>query len=380
LAVAATVTVVAMPEKPSAVPESSVVVRPEPMDSETFTVGSRLQAAGLRPAIELFEHAAAAVPLPRPPQPIVIADYGASTGHNSLAPISAALPVLRGRTRAEHSILVVHTDVPDNDFTAMFTTLAEDPDTYLHKDGATFASAVGRSFYSQIIPSNSVHLGWSSWAVQWLRRVPAPVPDHVQVTYSADDGVRAAYQKQAANDWHEFVAFRGRELCPGGYLVVLTMAVDEDGGFGYRPLLDALVDTLAELAAAGLLTEDETRRMCLPIVGRRESDFRAPFAPSGRLERLAIDHLEVFNAEDRFYNQFRVDHDAAAFAALWAGFVRASVFPTLAASLADGRRDPRTSEFSDRLEAGIADRLAAGPEPMQIPFAKLVLTKQRSGK
>lgn len=369
-----------MPEKPSTGPESSVVVRPEPVDSAKYTVSSRLQAAGLRPAIELFEQAAATVPIPRPPQPIVIADYGASTGHNSLAPISAALPVLRSRTRPEHSILVVHTDVPENNFTVMFETLADDPDTYLRKDAATFASAVGRSFYSQIIPSNSVHLGWSSWAVQWLSRVPAPVPDHVHVAYSADEGVRAAYAKQAALDWHEFVAFRGRELCPGGHLVVLTMALDEDGGFGYQHLLNALVDSLAELTAEGLLTEDEVRRMCLPTVGRSESDFRAPFAPSGRFERLAIEHLEIFDAQDRFYAQYQVDHDAKVFGALWAAFVRASVFPTLATALADGRRDPRSTEFFNRLEAGVAERLAAAPQQMQLPFAKLVLTKQRRTK
>jgi salicylate 1-O-methyltransferase len=369
-----------MPEKSSAVPESSVVVRPEPIDSEKYSVSSRLQAAGLRPAIALFEKAADTVPLPRQPQPIVIADYGASTGHNSLLPISAALPVLRSRTRPEHSILVVHTDVPDNNFTVMFETLADDPDTYLRKDAATFASAVGRSFYSQIIPSNSVHLGWSSWATQWLSRVPAPIPDHVQVSYSADDDLRAAYAKQAAHDWHEFVAFRGRELCPGGQLVVLTMALDEHGEFGYRPLLDALVETLSELTADGLLTKDEVRRMCLPTVGRREADFLAPFAPSGRFERLSVDHLEVFNAEDRFWMQYRVDHDASAFGALWAAFVRASIFPTLATALADGRTDPRSPQFFDRLETGIAERLAAAPEQMQIPFAKLVLSKQRRTK
>ena len=67
-----------------------------------YTASSRLQAAGLRPAIKLFEEAAAVVPLPRPPQPIVIADYGASTGHNSLLPVGAAIAVLRKRTRPEH--------------------------------------------------------------------------------------------------------------------------------------------------------------------------------------------------------------------------------------------------------------------------------------
>jgi salicylate 1-O-methyltransferase len=373
-------TVESMPKKPPAVPESSVVVRPEPMDSHTYTVSSRLQAAGLRPAIALFEQAADTVPIPRAPQPIVIADYGASTGHNSLLPISAALPVLRGRTRPEHSILVVHTDVPDNNFTVLFETLADDPDTYLHADGATFASAVGRSFYGQIIPSNSVHLGWSSWAIQWLSRVPAPIPDHVYAVYSADDDVRAAYARQAAYDWHEFVAFRGRELCPGGKLVVLTVAIDEDGEAGYRPLLGALVDTLDEMTADGFLTADEAHRMCVPIAARRKADFLAPFAPSGRFERLSIEHLEVFNAEDRFWTQYQIDHDATAFATLWTAFSRASIFPTLSTALAHGRDDPRSKQFVDRLEAGMIRRLAAAPEPMQIPLAKLVLTKQKTAK
>ena len=108
-------------------PESSVVVRPEPMESATYTQSSRLQAAGLLPAVTLFEQAAAEVPLPAPPQPVVIADYGAATGHNSLKPMSAAIDVLRRRTRHDHAILVAHSDVPDNDFTALFRTLNDDP-------------------------------------------------------------------------------------------------------------------------------------------------------------------------------------------------------------------------------------------------------------
>ncbi len=172
-------------------PESSIVVRPEPIESASYSASSRLQAAGLIGAMAIFEEAASVVPLPKPPQPIVIADYGASTGHNSLLPIGAAIAVLRKRTRADHSVLVVHTDVPDNDFTAMFRTLAEDPDSYVRKDPATFASAVGRSFFEQIMPSSSVNLGWSSWAIQWLSKVPAPIPDHIQVAYSSDESVRA---------------------------------------------------------------------------------------------------------------------------------------------------------------------------------------------
>ena len=188
--------------------------------------------------------------------------------------------------------------------------------------------------------------------------------------------MRAAYAKQAAHDWHEFVAFRGRELCPGGRLVVTTMAVGDDGEFGYRPLLSAMMDTLTELASDGLLTADEVSRMCVPTVGRRASDFAAPFAPSGRFERLEIEHLEVFDADDRFWGRYRIDSDARAFGARWAGFARASVFPTLSTALAGGAADPRAGELCDRLEAGIAERLHAAPEQMQIPLAHVVLMKR----
>ncbi len=360
-------------------PESSIVVRPQPMDSGTYTAASRLQAAGLRAAMAHFEQSAAVVPIPRSPHPIVIADYGAATGHNSLLPIGSAIAALRKRTRPEHSILVTHTDIPENDFTALFHTLTDDPDTYLNKDRATFASAVGRSFYRQILPSNSVNLAWSSWAIQWLGKVPAAVPDHVQVAYSRDESVRAAYARQAAHDWHEFVAFRGRELSPGGRLVVLTMALTDDGDFGYAPLLTAMVDTLAELATDGFLGVDEAGAMTIPTVGRREKDFLAPFAPSGRFEKLSVAHVDVFEAEDRFWNQYRIDHDAKAFGAQWAAFSRASVFPTLAAYLSGGLADPRRAQFFDRLEQGLVSRLAAAPEQMRIPLACLIIEKQSRG-
>jgi salicylate 1-O-methyltransferase len=367
--------VAAMPSSP----QSSVVVRPEPMESATYTSSSRLQAAGLLPAVALFAQAAEQVPLPELPQPIVIADYGSATGHNSLKPMSAAIQVLRRRTRQDHAIVVTHTDVPDNDFTALFRILAEDPDSYLHHDAASFPSAIGRSFYSQILPSNTVNLGWSSWAIQWLSRIPAGAPefaDHVQVAYSKNTEARAAYARQAAIDWNDFVAFRGRELCPDGRLVVLTMAVDEHGEFGYRAMNDALYATLNDLVSDGLLHRDELRRMTLPVYARDEKDFRAPFSPKGRFEGLTIEHLEIFNADDRFWARFQSDGDAEAFGAQWAAFARAALFPTLASALDGGAGNPRVPEFFAQLEAGIAQRLASSPEPMRIPLASLVLVKR----
>jgi hypothetical protein len=71
-----------------------------------YNRSSRVQAAGLSPAVPLFEHAARTVDLPVTPQPIVIADYGSSQGHNSRGPLAVAISVLRERVGSELGMFV----------------------------------------------------------------------------------------------------------------------------------------------------------------------------------------------------------------------------------------------------------------------------------
>ena len=195
--------------------EPSASVAPAPMAGHgVYNRSSRVQAAGLSPALPLLKRAARAAALA--PERVIIADYGSSQGHNSLHTMAVAIGALRERVGQGWARSVVHTDLPGNDFSAPFQTLADDPESYLRGDPAVFASAVGRSFYEQLLPAGSVTLGWSSWAVQWLSRVPAPIPDHLQVAFSRDPAVRTAYARQAAEDWRTFLTHRGRELHPGG--------------------------------------------------------------------------------------------------------------------------------------------------------------------
>ena len=147
-------------------PPDTSLVTPSPMEGEGgYNRSSQVQAAGLSPAVPMLEHAAKTVALPAGSQPIIIADYGSSEGHNSLLPLGTAITILRQRIGPNRAISVVHTDLPENDFSVLFETLNTDPNRYLRRDHAVFASAVGRSFYDQILPAGSVTLAWSSWAV-----------------------------------------------------------------------------------------------------------------------------------------------------------------------------------------------------------------------
>src|SRR4051812_49739622 len=125
--------------------DASSRVGPAPMEgSGAYNRSSRVQAGGLLPAVPLLEQSALRVALAQAPQTIVVADYGAAEGHNSLVPMAVGIGALRQRIGSERAISIVHTDLPGSDLAGLFQTLDSDPDSYLRLGAANFASAVGR--------------------------------------------------------------------------------------------------------------------------------------------------------------------------------------------------------------------------------------------
>jgi len=172
---------------------------------------------------------------------------------------------------------------------------------------------------------------------------------------------------------------RSRELCPGGRIVVITMATDDHGDFGYRPILDAIAGSLHDLVTDRVIREDELRRMVIPTFARTKAQFAEPFTTSGRSDDLSLQALEVFYGEDRIWKQFERDRDAHAFGTQWAAFSRASVFPTLAQALTGAANDPRRATFMDRLESAMVARLSSKPQAASIPLAQMVIVKAGAG-
>ena len=340
-----------------------------------YNRNSRVQQRGLIPGMRLLERAASAVDLPAAPQPIMIADYGCSGGRNSLAPVATAIEALRRRSQTP--ISVAHTDLPDNDFSALFDTLWNDPASYTAMP-AVFPMAIGRSFYHQLLPHDSVTLGWSSWSINWLSRPPAAITDHVQVSYSANRDTRSAYAHQAEADWRDFLIARGAEMRAGARLVVVLAAADDDGTAGYRPMFDAAWAGLCALVGEGLLDEGEAVQMGMPHFARNAAELAAPFG-DGQFAGLTLENLETFDNGDEFWEDYQSNDDAAGFGARWAGIFAAGAFPSLATGLRSGPDDTRTAAILDRLENEVAGRLAAAPERMRIPTTNVVLTKISNG-
>ena len=106
------------------------------------------------PGLERAARSAAAV---HGAEPVVIADLGAAGGRNELQPMTVAIETLRD-AGVTAPITVVHTDIPPNDFSALFETVEHDPDTYLRL-ADVYTLAAGRSFYGRIFPPESLTLG-----------------------------------------------------------------------------------------------------------------------------------------------------------------------------------------------------------------------------
>lgn len=103
------------------------------MAAGAYSRNSRIQAAGLAPGVALLRRAVGGVRLPERPLPVVIGDYGCSSGRNSLLPVGAAISELRHRTN--QPIGVVHTDLPDNDLSELFATLWQDQASHTSEAG-----------------------------------------------------------------------------------------------------------------------------------------------------------------------------------------------------------------------------------------------------
>ena len=351
---------------------TDVAIANKPMEGAGFyNRNSNLQAAGIELALPLLEEAARTVPLGGAADgPLVIADYGASQGRNSMRPMGVAIDILRDRAGPDRQIEVIHTDLPSNDFASLFTTLQDDSSSYLAGRSRVFPAAVGRSYFEPILPAGRVHLGWNTWTLHWLSRNPGEVSDHAWAMGSASESARQAVRRQLAQDWTSFLAARSAEMAPGAKLVSLAMGATPDV-HGWDWVIGELWQAATEMADEGLLSTAELSRFTVPAAGRTVADLQSPFA-AGSFFGLSLEHVEVVEAPDPFWDDFQQTGDAEELGRRWEGMLRAVSGQIASASFA-GRPDGEA--LSAELFRRLGARVTAAPQRHQ-HFVSVVVVRK----
>lgn len=340
---------------------------------------AKLPSNGAATALPILEKAIRDVELAPEDGPIVIADYGSSQGKNSQIPMRLAVQGLRKRNGSHRAISVFHIDQPANDFNSLFKVLEGDPDRYVADVPDVYPAAIGKSFYEKVLPPNTVHLAWSSYAAMWLSRIPMLIPDHFLAARS-NGTARAAFDDQAAEDWKAFLSLRARELRPGGRLVVVVPAIADDGSVGLEPLFDTSNAVLGEMVADGAITSEERARMTLGVHPNRERDRLVPFEKAGEFQQLTVEASQMSEVSDDAWEQFELDRDSDALATRRALFLRSVFVPSFVCALNPERAGNGVSRvaFADQLEQRLKRRLLSRPVEMRTLAHTILLAKRPS--
>jgi hypothetical protein len=323
-------------------------------------------------ALPYLEQAVQKLVLEQGDHSVVIADYGSSQGKNSLAPMRTAIKALRGRVGAERPIFVVHIDQAANDFNTLFKVLDRDPQRYSAEDANVFPSAIGRSFYENVLPREYVHLGWSSYAAVWLSRIPMRIPGHFMSLASTPE-VRKVFAAQAAQDWKLFLSLRSRELRAAGRLVVVLPAVNEEGVTGFEPLFRYANSALTEIVVEGTITEDECARMELGAYPRRRSELMAPFTAEGGFSGMTVEHCELFGLPDAAWTDYEHDQNKERLVDRHVGFFRSIFVPSLATAITDSRKQ---EVFASAISQKLKQRMIDQPVAFHSFVQTMVLAKE----
>jgi hypothetical protein len=280
--------------------------------------------------------------------------------------IALMLDRLTERIGCERDISVVHTDLPHCDYTSLFVTLETSPDSYRRGRPYAFASAIGHSFYDRLFPAGSLTLGWSSFALHWMSALPMPLREHIWPALASSDESKALAQVAAA-DWRNFLAHRAEELTPGGQLVLVIGAVDDNGATGPEPMMDLANDILRTLVTEGKLGAQAYAAMTIASRPRSRAEFTAPF-DKGDFAELSLEELVVAETPNAAMLRWRQTGDAAAFASDITGFFIAAFGPSLF-----GDNEPLRELFAKRFTAAIA----RAPGPIAKPLVTATLRVAR---
>lgn len=190
--------------------------------------------------------------------PWIIADFGSSYGQNSIQMMKIILECLRQRHKLYQIPLIIHLDLPTNNWTKFFQALTTEKS--LH------SFALGRSFYEQCLPADSLSIGFSHASLHYLSRRPCSIVHHCYIHF-AQACEREQFRQQAKCDLQIFIEHRARELRSGGVLILSIPSVNEQDEMGFHRYFH-LIYQCAQI----FFSDDQLEQFTLPFYLRSASE------------------------------------------------------------------------------------------------------------
>ena len=297
----------------------------EACDKVGANLAKKLQVQVERCVRAVVERTGASVPT------FSFCDFGSADGWTTAITAKTIVSQLK-ESSGPREVAVVLEDQKHNDFRPAFAQVTEalNGDT---GDINFVVSAVGRSFYSQCLPTGSLHFGTSNFSLHFLDadkpvgngelgysfgllRRQRDVSGKISALSGADQAQVEANQSKAAIDWEQFLLCRAKELCVGGRLLITSISSVpptnneyDRYSFVFRDAyeeLELLVNAVSGMVADGEIGEDELGSFVFCAHSRTVEEMQAPFVQADSLVGQA--GLQLIRAE-LMYGEYPNDID-----------------------------------------------------------------------
>jgi hypothetical protein len=317
--------------------------------------------------------------------PFRATDMGAADGGTSVDMWRQVLKEVR-RLVPSRPIEMVYTDLPRNDFSQVFRMIHGQTDiaSYYPEIDDLYVFASGTSFHQAILPSGSLHLGFSATASHYISKNPCNIANHVHMV-GATGRERQAYVEQGRIDWERMLLARTRELVPGGRLCLFNFGIDEAnrylGHTGGVSMFDTFSRLWAELADEGVIAADEFTNTNFPQAYRTVEQFVAPLTDTSNpvyRAGLRLEHVETRVVRCPYAEEFDRHGNAKEFARAYIPTLRSWSEPTFLSGLSSTRRPEERTRIIDTFFQRYEDLVADAPagHGMDYVYIYLVCAKE----
>ncbi|MEM9693806.1 MAG: SAM-dependent methyltransferase [Myxococcota bacterium] len=282
-------------------------------------------------------------------------DYGAADGGTAMS-LYRLIAELQGKQGLKTAIL---NDLPGNDFGT------------LGRNGRQAFAPYGYlvylapfSFYEPVVAPHTVDFGFSATAMHWLSSPPPTLANHTHGNACADARARAAFAEQAQADWRRLLTLRAQELRPGGELVTVNLARNEDDlylGKNGRDhnMHDVLHDIWLELHRENLFDTEAYRAATFQNYYKGPDEFAAPLKEEGADTSLRLVEMRTEITPCFYREAFNQHGDAKRFAEGLMRTVRSWSRHTFSTALAG---HDRAEAIVDELYARYQSRIEREPD------------------
>ena len=328
------------------------------------TIGARHVIDAATP---LVVDAINSLPIDSIEQGFTLSDMGTADAGTSLSMIARAIEAVRARVQAP--VTIVYSDQPRNDFNALITNVhGLGPfETYLDDYDNLFPLVSGTTFYKQIVPDNTLNIGFSATAMHWLSNKICNISNHVQAVGAEGDEL-AAFQAQARRDWQQILLHRAAELKSGGKLVLINFARDEQdrylGNTGGVNMFDTFNEIWISFLEQNRITRDEYENMTLPQYYNTVEEFSAPLTNSDDpvyQAGLRLDHIDTRVVPCPFAQSFQEHGDVERFVREYIPTIRTWNESIYFNGLSGDRPEAERRQIIEDYYAAYAERVRTNP-------------------